>query len=306
MKKRWKRWLKRAGIKAGGIAFRMAKGFLGKRDPLKAERVGRKLGRLAYRFAGKHRNRALLNLKLVFPDMREAERTALAIRCFEHFGMLAADFLRAEHRTMGEVEASIVEIEGWEHAQAALGQHKGVIGVTGHFGNWERFGAFVAQRGMPLHVVQRDADDPGLNEEMTRLRKLSGMVVLSRGNAARAMLSALREDKVIAVLADQNCTESFVPFFGLPTGTVLGPAVLHQRTGSPIMPGYCVRIGPNRFKIIIHPELKPKEGIDDPTLALTHAMNESLERVIRDYPEQWLWLHDRWKSARRRGLVPGP
>jgi len=304
MKKRRKQWTKKVGLKLGAVAFRLAKRFVGKRDPLKAERIGAKLGRIGFKYATKHRTRALKNLALCYPELSESERHAMAIRCFEHFGMLAADFLRTEHRTMEEVEKSIVEVEGWEHAEAATELHKGVIGLTGHFGNWERFAVFSNLRGRRVYAVQRDADDPGLNREMTALREKSGIEVLSRGNAIRIMLRALSEDKLVAVLADQNCAESFVPFFGMPTGTVLGPAVLHRRTGAPIVPAFCVRVGPNQFKVIILPALTPKEGVDDPSEAIAASMNDALESVIRRYPEQWLWLHDRWKSARRRGLVP--
>lgn len=299
-KKRARKWLANSG---GRLAFSLGKRFIGKKDPIKAEAAGRRLGRLGYRFGKKHRTRALANLEMVFPNLSSQDREALAKRCFEHFGMLAADFLRTDHRTQEEVVESL-EIEGWEHAEAALAADRGIIGITGHIGNWERFGAFVASRGMPLHVVQRDANDPGLNQEMTRMREKAGLIVLSRGNAARAMLEAIRNKKLVAVLADQNCSESFVPFFGFPTGTVLGPAVMHKRTGAPLLPSYCVRTGPNRYKIIFHELLTPDLTEEDPLIGLTKAMNQSLERIITEYPEQWLWLHDRWKSARRKGLIP--
>lgn len=306
MKKRRNEWKAKLGYKAGALAFRLVQWLIARRDPLKAERLGRKLGRWGFKFAKKHSRRAVLNLKLAFPELSEQERDALALRCFEHFGMLAADTMRVHMRTKEEMEASVVEIEGWEHAEAALAMQKGVIVVTGHFGNWERSGSWVAQRGFPLHVVQRNANDPGLNEQITKIREAGGMVVLSRGSAARGMLEVLKQNKMVAVLADQNCAESFVPFFGYPTGTVLGPAVIHLRTGSPILPAYCAKVGPNQFKIIMHPLVEAEPGAEDPRESIATQLNASLESVIRQYPEQWLWLHDRWKSARRRGLVPGP
>lgn len=302
-----KKSLKRRLVaKAGGLAFRLAQLLLVRKDAVAAERAGQWLGRLGFRIAGKHRKRALSNLKLVFPEKTDAERHALAIRVFEHFGMLATDFLRGHIRSDEEVDASFVEVEGFEESLPAFQSGNGVLATSGHFGNWERSAQYFKMRGVPVAVVQRDANDPGMNEQMTILRRKAGVEVLSRGNAARAIIGALKQGKIVAMLADQNCSESFVPFFGLPTGTVLGPAVLHQRTKAPIIMYYSVRIGPGRYRMVLEPPLEPVPGVEDKTLALTEAMNRSLERMIRQYPEQWLWLHDRWKSARQQGLVHEP
>lgn len=302
MGKSKKRWRRRAAYKLGSWGFALARLALVRRDPLRAEAVGRRLGRWGYRFAKKHRNRCLSNLKLAFPELSTKEIDALGIRCFEHFGMVATDFLRADIRPQDEPQKSLVGVEGLEIQELIQSCAEGVMVVTAHFGNWERSSAFAASQPKGLVVVQRDANDANLNEEMTRLRAASGVKVLSRGNAARGILEALKQGKIVAALADQNSDEAFLPFFGHITGTTLGPAVLAKRARALLIPAYCVRVGPNQFKVIVEP---PVDLTGDPESIMTQ-LNASLERVVRRFPEQWLWLHDRWKSARRRGLVGEP
>lgn len=267
-----------------------------------AERAGKKLGRTLYRVSKKHRNRALDNLKLAYPNMPESERKELAIKVFEHFGMVATDFMRASTRTDEEVVAHM-EVEGREIVDRVLAEGKGMLVVTAHFGNWERFAQFARTQGKEIFAVARDLDDAQAHADVNRLRELTGLTVISRGNAARTMISLLRENKIVALLPDQNCSESFLPFFGLPTGTVLGPATISVRTGAPLVPAFCARLGPGRYKTIVWPPLEPVPDIENRIEALSRAMNDAIERVIRMYPDQWLWFHDRWKSARRRGLV---
>jgi KDO2-lipid IV(A) lauroyltransferase len=237
--------------------------------------------------------------------MSESERKRIALACFAHFGLVTADFLRSDLRERDEIENSVT-IEGRENFHAAESKGKGILFVCAHFGNWERMAAILASMGKPLVVIQRNANDAGVNREMTRLREASGVTVLSRGNAARAALESLKKQMAVALMPDQNAGDAFVPLFGHPAGTVRGPAVLHLRTGAPLLPVYCARIGPNQYRITIEPELIPDPNYADPAEGLIAAVHASLERTVRRHPEQWLWLHDRWKSARQRGLVNQP
>lgn len=272
------------------------------KSALQAERVGARIGRALFRFSRKHRERALSNLALAFPEMGDSERRALAKKVFEHFGMVATDFMRTTARTDEEV-VSMMEVDGEDSIRRAVEGGKGTLLVSAHFGNWERAAQYAKAQGLDIYAVQRDADDQQVQVDVVRLRESTGMKVISRGNAARQILALLRENKLVALLPDQNCSESFVPFFGHPAGTVLGPATLSRRTGAALVPVFCARIGPGRYRMHLLPALEPKPGIDDPILALTHSMNEAIESIVRKYPEQWLWFHDRWKSARQRGLL---
>lgn len=276
--------------------------WMSRKSVAQAERAGKRLGRTLCRFSRKHRERALWNLNLTMPELSEAERQSLATRVFEHFGMVATDFMRTSSRTDEEVSAHM-EVEGREIVEQALEEGKGILVVTAHFGNWERFAQYARTQDKEIFAVARDADDPQVQSDVKRLRELTGLTVISRGNAARTMISLLRENRIVALLPDQNCSESFLPFFGKPTGTVLGPATISLRTGAPLIPAFCARVGPGQYKTIIFPRLEPTPGIENKVEALSRSMNDAIEKIIRMYPEQWLWFHDRWKSARRRGLV---
>ena len=292
---------KRLEQKLGTAAFVWAQKWLFRKDALQSERIGEKLGRLAFRLSKKHRLRALSNLELAMPELTPAERTDLALRTFEHFGRVAADFVRTPIRTPEDF--SEIEVFGREHLDQLVSQNQGAILITGHFGNWERACQWYGRNDYKLSVVVRDANDDKLNDMVLLLRKDAGVGVISRGSAARQILSTLKRNEFIGILPDQNSDEIYVPFFGKPCGTVQGPAVLSERARCPVVPMYCVRIGANKYRIRIGPPLKHEPGYEGTPEGITRAINSYLEAAIREYPEQWLWFHDRWKSARRKGLL---
>ncbi len=287
--------------RAGYLAFVMAEKAFLKKDVASAERTGARMGALAYRLSKKHRNRALSNLALAYPSMSEDERIELAQRCFRHFGRITADFLRSPVRTSQEVLDSSERI-GFDNIDEALKHGKGAILVSGHIGNWERATHCVVASGYKLTVVVRDANDSDLNRHVLRIRETHGVEVLSRGNAARGILTKLKQNELVAILPDQNSGDIYVPFFGKPCGTVTGPGAIHARTGCPVLPVYSAWIAPGRYRMSALPPLSPVEGFE-PVEGMTRAINDSLEAAIRETPEQWLWFHDRWKSARKAGLL---
>jgi KDO2-lipid IV(A) lauroyltransferase len=240
-------------------------------------------------------------LQLAFPEKSYEEARALALETFRHFGRVTADFLRSPARTDEEVLAS-VEPADMGLYRAANDKGKGVLAISGHLGNFERLAHWYQAQGYTMSVVARDANDEGLQASIARIRGGRGLTLLSRGNSARAILQKLKNRETIGILPDQNADESFVPFFGKPCGTTLGPAVLHLRTGAPLIPGYCVRVGPGKYRVEIFEPMEYVRNQDTPEKVMSD-LNEILERVIRKYPEQWLWLHDRWKSARKANLL---
>ncbi|MCO5298141.1 MAG: lysophospholipid acyltransferase family protein [Fimbriimonadaceae bacterium] len=299
---KWSRVQKKLEGRLGALAFAVGQMWFVRKSPEAAERSGERLGRFFFRTFGKFRERARSNLALALPELDEAERERIAREVFLHFGRVIADFLRTKGRSQQEVMDGYVEIVGMEHLDAASALGKGVVIITGHFGNWERAAAYFSAIGTPLHVVARDADDEQLNAMVGELREAAGLKVLSRGSAMRGILTTLRRNGYVAILPDQNTEESYVPFFGMPAGTVQGPAVIHYRTGAPIIPIYSIWLGPNRYRLEVHSPLAADEGFDE-VEGMTRAVNRSIEEAIRRHPEQWLWLHDRWKSARRKGLL---
>ncbi len=286
----------------GAFALTRAQRWLVRKSSDQAERIGERLGRLIWRASKKHRRRALANLALAFPKMGAPERERLARKVFEHFGRVTADFLTSPRRSKEDLEASMT-VEGLEHLDEALERGKGVVMITGHFGNWERLAAWLSTHGYPVTVVQRDVRDSSLNQMVQSLREGPGTKVIGRGDAARPIIERLRKNELIGILPDQNSDEIFLPFFGRPAGTVLGPGVISERTGAPVVCCWCVWLGPGRYRMIVEPILLPEPGYPTKGEGTMRSIHRSLESIIRQYPEQWLWFHDRWKNARRKGVL---
>lgn len=292
-----KRYRRQLNNRLGSFGFKLGLRWVKNKSVEEAERAGQRMGRLGFRLDKKHRERAIANLALAFPEQDSAWHHATALKTFEHFGLITADFLRSPVRTDAEVMSS-VEVEGFEFLLDALEAGKGCILLTAHLGNWERVSQYVGLRGYKLSVVARDANDEGLNQMVMNLRKSANLDVLSRGNAARGIMERVKGNGIVAILADQNAGEAFVPFFGHPCGTVLGPGVLSLRTKCALIPSFCVRTGPGKYRAIAYPPITSETA--EARMADYHRIMESL---IREYPDQYLWLHDRWKSARQQGMI---
>lgn len=290
----------------GLFAFTRAQRYLGKRGVERVERIGERMGRLLFRLAAKRRKRAESNLALAFPELSSDQRQRLALANFEHFGRVTADFLASRRRTREELLASI-EAEGREHFDAALQEGRGALLLTAHLGNWERLAAWITANGYTLNVVARDANQTGVNQLVNELRENSGSKVIPRGNP-RPILERLKANEVVGILPDQNSDQVYLPFFGHPAGTVLGPGALHERTQAPILLAWCLRTGPGKYRVVVEPPIRMYEESKNQGLERGEAVMRMylahLEDVIRAYPDQWLWFHDRWRSARRKGLLP--
>lgn len=269
-----------------------------------ADAFGRGVGLLAHTFDRKHREQARENLRMVFPDWSDDKVRRVAREVFAHFGKTGARFLRAPALSRDEVFAS-VRCEGLHLIRESLAQGKGALLITAHIGNWERMAHYFSLNDIPLSVIARDANDEASNRIVNRTRRSQGFEVYSRSTAARKVLRDLQQGRCIGILPDQNAQEAFVPFFGKPAGTVLGPAVFHLHTGAPIFTTFCIELPDGTYEVrISRLELPERTGDRDAdAAAIMMRVNEAIEAVVRDHPEQWLWLHDRWRSARREGLL---
>lgn len=292
---------RRLVARLAGWAFVRLQRWLGHKSSAQAERIGERLGRLAFRVSAKHRKIAAENLARAFPEKSEKERTELARAVMIHLGRLMADFMRTSSRPNEELLAT-TELHGVEHLKRAQAQGTGVLMIGAHFGNWERVSHVLLQHSAKVSIVSRDSNDPEMTALVNTLRESSGAQLISRGDAAFPTIKRLKNKELVALLADQSSEESMIPFFGVPAGTVLGPAILAARAKAPILPCYCVRVGVDRYKMWIEPPLEPAEGLEGPEAIMT-SYNRSLEAAVRQYPEQYLWIHRRWKAAVRRGLA---
>ena len=264
-----------------------------------------RLGKFAYRIARKKRTIALSNLRLAqypTPNTSDAERAVLVEGVFVHFAKVFVDFLRGpvfDAYELANLQSIITECEGFKHIRAAQSAGKGVILLTAHLGNWELQGRFVAASGVPLTVVAREPENREFGDYVRGLRESAGFAVLPKGASARDILGRLKRGEAVGLLPDQNSGDVFVPFFGVPCGTVAGPAAFALRTGAALIPTYCVRKPDDTYKFIALPPVDVvSTGDREADVArITGETNRVLEGMVRQYPDQWLWLHNRWKSA---------
>jgi KDO2-lipid IV(A) lauroyltransferase len=263
-------------------------------------RLGDRLGEIGHRVAGKKRKLADHNLRLAFDaELSSSERDAIVRGVFRHFGRSTVAFLRAPMFSTEEI-ARQVTVAGWEHLEKAYSDGKGVIVTTGHIGNWEMLGRWLAQvQKLPVSVVAKDPKGAVLADYLRTMRENAGFAVLSKGESARPLLRVLQRGEVIIILPDQNSGDVFVPFFGVPTGTVAGPASLALHTGAALLPVFFLTNPDGTYRVIIQPPISTVStgSRDADVKRIMTAFNAVLESVIRQHPEQWLWLHNRWKSV---------
>jgi KDO2-lipid IV(A) lauroyltransferase len=232
-------------------------------------------------------------------ELSDAQIERLLRRNFTHYGRTLVEFLVMRRWRGVELERR-VKLEGREWAEAALEKQQGVILVTAHYGNWELLAARVAHAGYPLNVIARDADDPGTNELINRIRGDCGYRVISRRDSARPALRCLRQNEMLGILLDQNTLsgEVFVPFFGHPAATATGPAVLARRTGATILPIFSRRRpdGTHLARFLPPVEFAVTDNQERDLHEITARVTAVIEAEVRSEPTQWLWIHQRWKK----------
>jgi KDO2-lipid IV(A) lauroyltransferase len=288
--------------KASVVLAKQIKRALTRKDLSQSERIGERLGRLVFRLFKQRRKRTLDNLALAFPEKSSQERYLIARGVFEHFGRIMSDFARTDVRSKQETLSS-VELDGFADVHEMFPDREGMIMLTGHFGNWERCAHYMSLSGYPMSVVVRDANDDELNGMVLDTRRAAGLEIISRGNAARQVLGALKKHRAIAMLPDQNSDEAFLPFFGRPCGTVLGPGVLAKRAKVSVYAAFCYRTGPGQYRLRRVDYIQGEEIAELTPEEVMTRFNAALESIVREFPDQYLWMHDRWKNARRRGML---
>jgi KDO2-lipid IV(A) lauroyltransferase len=249
------------------------------------------------------RRRVVLeNLRLAFPDKPEAERRAIARATYRGLGRMIPEFLLLP-RLSPEALASIFVYDGWERYEAARARGKGVIACTGHFGNFEVLAAAHTLRGVPITMISRPMGKSGANDLWRRARARAGVedLVVRKGETLRAARRALEAGRVLGYVIDQNQPARravFPTFFGVPAATSPTPAVLSLRTGAAVVFVVAVPLGDGRHRVVIEGPLEVRRtgDHDRDVLAFMQELNDRLERVVREHPACWYWLHRRWKT----------
>jgi KDO2-lipid IV(A) lauroyltransferase len=261
-------------------------------------KLGETIGCLIY-WIGIRRSVALENLAQAFPDWPRRRIRGIAQRCYRHFGALLADFSRLPSLNKKDV-AGFVEIEGLELLDKALRRGKGGVVVSGHLGNWELMGSSAAVLGYPVSYVVTGQENERVDELMDCFRRKTGVQIIKRREAIKGVLKALRENRLVAILSDQDAHEAgvFVPFFGREASTPRGAALFAIRSGAELIFAESYLQQSRKLKVIFQPV--PREDLPDDFNAaadvLTGRFTRMLEDAVRRHPEQWFWMHRRWKS----------
>jgi len=260
----------------------------------------RLLTALAWRIHPTLRRTSLRNIELAFGDeLNRKQRERLALRSAHQIALTALEFMYFIHWPLERIRSLVKEVEGWELLENALKQGKGLLGLAMHFGNWELSGAYLTLSGIALAAVGKEQRDDFFTELAFLTRQRLGIENIASGKMGSAMLRALRENKVLGLLSDQNggVDGAFVPLFGLPASTVRGPAVLHLKFRPPMLLIVAKRLKPFSFRFIVRPvECEAPGKGEEAEKRVLAAMNRVYEETIREAPEQWLWMHRRWKT----------
>jgi KDO2-lipid IV(A) lauroyltransferase len=262
--------------------------------------AGQGLGDLFYLLDAKHRRITLDNLRRSLGGERpEEELRRIARRTYRNVGASVAEFMKLSSLSPDRV-GRWVRIEGMENYLAARAEGKGVLFLAAHFGNWELMSVALSMRGYRLFAVARPLDNPLLDRLINQKREQWGNRVLSKFGVAREVTQLLKKGESVGFLIDQNVSGRggvFVPFFGRPASTNKGLALIALRTGAPVIPAYIVRDGEgHRFIFEKEIELVRTGDIEADVLENTARFTRIIESYVRRYPDQWLWMHRRWKT----------
>ncbi len=286
-------------------AFRMVRGLNGLLSPAGLAKVGDVVGNFFASLPGRRRQIIDFNLRLAFPDMTDDERRRLAYSVTRHFARSALEAIRLQ-RLRPEELLENVDVAGWNNVERALSFDRGAFFLTAHIGSWE-VAALVT--GLKIEsgfsVVNRLLDNPLLEVELDRLRRLYGNHVFGKHNIVREVLAQLEKGGGVGILIDQRVREDLgveVPFFGHPAWTPGILARLARKTGAPVVPTFALRDKPGHYVLrydqpVVLDDLSEAELEEVP---LTTRYMAILEAAIRKNPDQWLWYHDRWRQLRLR------
>jgi len=263
--------------------------------------VGISLGQLIYLLHSKLRRVGMRNLALAFPEKTTSERRRVVRRVFTSLGRQFAEVCLFPKYT-GENVSRTVAYDGYENFDRASQRGKGVLFLTGHIGGWELSAFSHSLYGHPLHFVMRPLDNPYLDSLVRRYRTMHGNTPILKHDPARELLRAMRAGATVGILMDTNMTPPegvFVDFFGIPACTASGLARIALRTDAAVVPGFTVWDPVLRkYRLRFEPPVPLIRTGDNEAdiLANTAKFTKVIEDVVRRYPDQWLWVHRRWKT----------
>lgn len=263
--------------------------------------AGQCLTSIAYYLCADLRRTGHRNLELAMPELGSKQRRRIIKGVFRNLGRLLGEFSQFPKLDACAI-SQIVIYDGFENYAAALERRRGVLFLTGHFGAWELCAFAHGAYGHALNFLARPLDNPLLEKLVNSYRCLSGNRVIDKNDAARAVLESLRRGQAVGFLIDINVLREegvFCDFFGVPACSSTGLAVIALRTGAPVVPGFLIwdeRIKKHRLRFEPELEIIKTGDFKRDVYLNTARFNQIIEEHVRRHPDQWLWIHKRWKT----------
>jgi KDO2-lipid IV(A) lauroyltransferase len=269
-----------------------------------AHRLARGYTRLLDLALPRLRRVAMSNLAMALPELDRREHRRIADGVFRSIARLLVSFARFPRIGAGNV-AKWIRYEGFGHFEEARKRGRGVLFATAHLGNWELSAFAHALMAAPMNVVVRPLDNPKIDALVEGRRTLSGNRLIGKREYARGILKALRENEAVGILVDQNASleeGTFVDFFGVPACAGTGFAKLAAHSGATVIPGFALwEENEQKYVLRFYPPVEITGDVERDT----RELHRRLEAVIRAYPDQWLWIHRRWKTRPPGGQAAG-
>lgn len=294
------------------LVVRAVLGILGSLPRGSAVRAAMGISNAAYHLLGNLRKTGRTNLRIAFPDLSEAEHEKILRGTFRSLGRVLGEvsqFGKATPESLASIADLTLDqasLDLWDRLRS---ERRGLVITTGHLGNWELLVFGFAALYEPMAYLARPLDNPLVEELTVAIRTRLGNRPLNKTNSALTAIRLLRNGEFVGVLSDVNAHPKegvFVPFFGVPACTTAGPATMAIRTRSLLYPIFCVfNEGTGRYELVHGSPIEPAMtgDRDSDIAATTAAYTAEIEKVIRKYPDQWLWIHKRWKT-RPKGEGP--
>jgi KDO2-lipid IV(A) lauroyltransferase len=285
-------------------ALRVAVGTLGALPLRAALRVAEGAALVAYAVDRPHRRIGMRNLGFAFPERSLADRRRILRASFLNLGRMVAELARLPRCSGDELRAMVqFDDEATWRGMVERARDTGALILAGHFGNWELLVYAHGMRGFPVSMVHRTIANPLVDRWMNALRARAGTRLVRKARAATGVLRALHQHELLVLPFDQNSTRGlgvFVDFFGIPASTNAGIARLALRTGAPIVPAFIVREGrAARHRVYVLPAMhaeRSRGDLEADVVRVTQQLSNVFESMVRQHPEQWLWVHKRWKT----------
>ena len=289
--------MKDAADRAAAALLRLVIGGIQALPVAAVRRLGTAAGEMTRRLDRRHPRVALRNLESALPDLLPAEHRALVRRCFRRQGALMFDNIRVAKLPPTEL-CRRLELVGWEHFRQAEEAGRGVLVISGHIGVHELIVHAVPVYKGPVDVVARATGKSRVDAVLGGLRQRHGNRLIAKRGAVWGMLESLRRGGRVAILPDQRVHPNEgieVPFFGRSSFTSPFPARVSQRTGAPALPIFAYQAPGGGYRLEVRPPIFPGGAGDGETRRLSAAYLAVIEAEIRRQPEEWLWMHERWR-----------